>query len=76
MCTCEKLLERFERRLSEVSESSGHVHSFNDICTSAGVSPADIEEILLEELGEDGEGIVNLYFGNVGHYFGNKSKFY
>ena len=55
MCTAMKTYKRFSRLLIEEGLSEDESVNFREICRRARVSPVDMNEILMEELGVDGE---------------------
>ncbi len=56
--TADKAFESFTSCLS----SGGGGLSFRDICRRIGIAPADMDEILIEETGLDGESVVAAFF--------------
>ena len=55
--------ERFWRILSDTMEHDGKTDSFLSICRRLRVSPFDLEEVLMDELGKTGEEIISIYGG-------------
>lgn len=55
----EMIYKRFEALLE-----TGSYGSFEAICKRLGVSPDDMDEVLIAELGYSGEQVFDDYFGN------------
>lgn len=57
-------MQTFSLFESFLEKYDGPCRSFGDLCGMAGISAADMEEILVSELGMSGEEVVAHYFGN------------
>lgn len=63
MITIMTTYERLWRLLSGSEGNGGKPDSFSAACRRLRVSPYDLEEVLLNELGMTGEEIISIYKG-------------
>lgn len=61
MCVLMTSYSRFERLMDRTEVWRNPYLSYQDICRMAGVSPASLDEMLLAELGMNGEQILQKY---------------
>ncbi|MBQ0128109.1 MAG: hypothetical protein MJY91_06305 [Bacteroidales bacterium] len=64
MCALDKQYFRFWRMMEEGTLSKDGKIDFRTACRRLRCSPADLDEVLVSELGIDGDEVVELYFGN------------
>lgn len=63
MCTIDNAYARFGHYMENAALQGRLPVSFHDICLSIGVAPADLREVLDNELGMSPEEIMDSYFG-------------
>ena len=63
MCTIDKAYARFGHSLENAASEGAVPASFHDLCRRIGASPADLGEVLENELGMSPYDILDSYFG-------------
>ena len=64
MCTVDNAYARLGHCMEDAFQEGVFPTSFHDLCRRAGAAPADMREVLENELGMGPGELMDLYFGN------------
>lgn len=77
MCNFEKSYKAFSLALeAEIPPGRNSAQVYREICRKLRVSPSDLDEILLEEVGMAGEDIVEVYRSGFGEHKGQPHEIF
>lgn len=76
MCNIEKSYKAFHLTLESGLASGNPAASFREVCRKLKVSPADLEEIIMDELGMSGEEVVAMYRSGFGQQSGQPHEIF
>lgn len=70
----EKSYKAFHLALESGLASGNPVASYREICKKLKVSPADLDELLMDELGMNGDEVVEMYRSGFGQHSGQADE--